>query len=458
MLQTVTAVRVLLPCVALAVISGCRSSNLDESLTPDEYLMAGIPACDKPWSATEMAAAASTLTKIAQANPKHLPQYRSPKSGALFARLTSPDNINRFKDKNTPIATRFGEVGEFLQASNQLLKLYHVSFMQASLRGSEVIEIIGTNLRASVALIELLRELAPTLDKKDASYFNRMAAIENVRLGFTSMIASGFQAISERSYYQTDDMTRLLAYMQESFPTILMEVQPERRTELFAQLNKLLNNEGEADLRVGLEKLKKLMTAALEVEERHPSERLGLKLEDLQKRGVTMHRLQAGTLDSKGWCVAESAMGGFSVELPGRFNDYTQVAKATDGTKIEINGVAMVTLQGARYSAILLTRADGHYKDDVFDDLVKISTQVKGTRVEKKRVIIAGNSGVEISIVGEASMARFRGFLTERGIYQMIVQYSSAFPEEALPEDVTRFFRSFSLRTNALEARVEQKP
>jgi hypothetical protein len=39
--------------------------------------------------------------------------------------------------------------------------------------------------------------------------------------------------------------------------------------------------------------------------------------------GMTMHRVQAGTLDADGWTVAASTAGHFSVKLPCLFNDFT---------------------------------------------------------------------------------------------------------------------------------------
>jgi len=45
---------------------------------------------------------------------------------------------------------------------------------------------------------------------------------------------------------------------------------------------------------------------------------------------MTMHRVQAGVLDSFGWTVANSTEGRFSVELPCRFNDFTLVKGAAD--------------------------------------------------------------------------------------------------------------------------------
>jgi hypothetical protein len=170
MFKTVWTAPITLLLVTL-VLGGCGRSSFDQSLTPDEYVKAGISAWDAPWSATEMAAAATILTKIADTNPKQLPQYESPKSGALFARITSRENLDHFKDKTRPISVRFPEAAEFFQSSNQLLKVYTASFMKKSLGSSEVVELIGMNLRASVAMLDLVGEFTPTLNKDDSTYF-----------------------------------------------------------------------------------------------------------------------------------------------------------------------------------------------------------------------------------------------------------------------------------------------
>src|SRR4051812_40964048 len=69
------------------------SAPPDRSLTRDEYMKAGAPAPDKPWSAAEMAAAAKALSAILEKNPDGLPRYQSERSGDLFARVISDENL-----------------------------------------------------------------------------------------------------------------------------------------------------------------------------------------------------------------------------------------------------------------------------------------------------------------------------------------------------------------------------
>src|SRR5262245_66468073 len=88
--------------------------SADPSLTPEEYLKAGVPAWEKPWSAEDMAAAARALSAVAEKDPRSLPRYQSERSGPLFARITAADNLDRFKDPSLPLDQRFPQSNDFL--------------------------------------------------------------------------------------------------------------------------------------------------------------------------------------------------------------------------------------------------------------------------------------------------------------------------------------------------------
>src|ERR1017187_6411407 len=70
----------------------------DRSLTADEYLRLGVPVVDPAWTGGEMRTAAAVLKDVAKADPSHLPRYRSERSGVLFARMTSAQNIEPYRD------------------------------------------------------------------------------------------------------------------------------------------------------------------------------------------------------------------------------------------------------------------------------------------------------------------------------------------------------------------------
>ena len=62
------------------------------------------------------------------------------------------------------------------------------------------------------------------------------------------------------------------------------------------------------------------------------------------KQGIHMRfwRAAAGTPSLTGWLAATATGGDFAVELPVRFNDFSQSSKATDGVTIDLRSVGGV--------------------------------------------------------------------------------------------------------------------
>jgi hypothetical protein len=65
---------------------------------------------------------------------------------------------------------------------------------------------------------------------------------------------------------------------------------------------------------------------------------------------MTMHRLQAGTLDPTGWALAESTRGAFSVKLPCKFNDFT-IDDDTGADVARVHTVGCLRPDREKYSA-----------------------------------------------------------------------------------------------------------
>jgi hypothetical protein len=90
----------------------------DESLTSEEYIRLGLAAQDREWSGDDMVNAEKILTSLAQKAYRQLPRYKSEHSGAMFARLTSPQNLDLFRNRTLPLAARFPQALNYVQASN----------------------------------------------------------------------------------------------------------------------------------------------------------------------------------------------------------------------------------------------------------------------------------------------------------------------------------------------------
>ena len=68
--------------------------------------------------------------------------------------------------------------------------------------------------------------------------------------------------------------------------------------------------------------------------------------------GLTMHRTQTGTPDAKGWYLAHSEAGRFSVLMPAPFNDFSIDSLSQKGATITTDAIGTQRTDGVKFSAI----------------------------------------------------------------------------------------------------------
>ena len=236
----------------------------DESLTPEEYIRLGLPAHDRDWSADDMVRAEKVLASLAQKGYRHLPRYKSERSGEMFARLTSPENLDLFRNRSLPLEGRFPQALAYLQASNQINKLYLSAFQKKDVRDSEFVELVGALYRLTVVMLDLLDEFVPTIKKDDPTYQVRMQGLELVKRGLSNIVAGGLQMLTERDSYRGSELARLVGYMRETFPLIVPRLPPGSRTETMVRLEKMQEDPAMKDLQPGLRELRLKVKGSLE--------------------------------------------------------------------------------------------------------------------------------------------------------------------------------------------------
>jgi hypothetical protein len=122
----------------------------DNSLTTAQYIAAGMPAIDKPWTLDQYDAVTAALQSVAKDDPTHLPRFMSPKSGDVFDRMISQENLKSFYDKSIPVADRlqaFGGLTKFLA----IVTMYSDASKPNAALDIELLKLGGFILRAELA-------------------------------------------------------------------------------------------------------------------------------------------------------------------------------------------------------------------------------------------------------------------------------------------------------------------
>jgi hypothetical protein len=239
-------------------------AQVDESLTSEEYLRLGLPAQDRDWSSEDMANAAKILESLAQKGYRQLPRYKSERSGEIFARMTSAQNLDLFKNRTLLLDARFPQAADYLQASNQISKLYLTGFLKKEVRDSEIMEWMGSQFRMTVIMLDLVDEFLPSIKKDDPSFEARMQGLDQMKRGLASVVAGGLQTLTESESYRPSERIRLIGYMEETFPAIVPQLPPASRQETLLRLEKMKVDLALKELQPGLETLHSKVKASVE--------------------------------------------------------------------------------------------------------------------------------------------------------------------------------------------------
>jgi hypothetical protein len=232
----------------MAPAIGESSGPSDETLTVEEYIQAGLPAPDRDWSGDDMVNAERVLRALSQKSDSQLPRYQSKRSGSVFARMTSPENLGLLMNKDLPLAVRMAQATNYSQSYNGFLKLHLHACLKDRLRDSELVELMGAQFRLLVVMLELLDQFLPTLDKDDPAYQTRIQALEAIKGSLATIVAGGLQALTERAIYRGTELARLVGYMRETFPLIVPRLSPGARLETTVRLESLQKDPAMKDL------------------------------------------------------------------------------------------------------------------------------------------------------------------------------------------------------------------
>jgi hypothetical protein len=227
----------------------------DKSLSLDELLKAGLPACDRDWNSTEVRTASEVLSNIARKDAAHLPRYRSERSGQAFERLTADANLEFYRNKTLPLNQRMPGAIEHLNSMNQMLKLYFDAFTREKVGDSEIIELLGAQLKAAVVMTSLADELLPTLDRNDPKFPVRMDGLKTMKGGMAQMVFGTLITLTESKAYRPAERRRLIGHMQSTFPKMLPMLLEDSRNEALQQIRNYVNDPLLQELRPDLEKL-----------------------------------------------------------------------------------------------------------------------------------------------------------------------------------------------------------
>jgi len=213
----------------------------DRSLRSDRYVELGLPADDRSWSGIDMASAAVALQKLADRHPEQLPRYKSTQSASIFARMTSSENLDLYRNKTLPLDSRFPDCLQYVDSLNTINKLYLSAALKRTVTGDELVELNGAILRAFQVELELVEEFLPTLSKQDPKYAVRLDGLKKLQNNLAGIAAGALTMLNaddEDDGALPDWRTRFLIHCHDTLPAIVRMLSAVSQKEVVVRLDK----------------------------------------------------------------------------------------------------------------------------------------------------------------------------------------------------------------------------
>jgi hypothetical protein len=192
--------------VTIALCLSCTKETIDErTLTIDEYTELGVPDPGKEWDINDLSQAYFVLGKIKWDKPYQLPMKNSKKSGVLFNRMLSPDNLSFLDNDKLSLNARAEQIQSFLKVpafwqdvySNPVVDNYyhreHLAIQIFTLNTLDGMVGLGVKILAS----------------EDPTAVSLQYAVPSIKLDYLTCIDTTLKAHKEPSKYMTEDLERV---------------------------------------------------------------------------------------------------------------------------------------------------------------------------------------------------------------------------------------------------------
>lgn len=184
--------------ISVSLVSCIKVKKTDFSLTPSEYLELGMPHYDSIWSMNDYSNAFFAINKVKYDEPKALPTRDSKKSGVIFSRMISMDNLSFLQDETLPLWVKADKIKWFVNTLIELKVAYTIIGVETQYYNRELMDMDIFRVNVAQKMLDLGKEINESDDPSDVSM---QGDYPHIQLMYLNILVELFEEQQRTSEY-----------------------------------------------------------------------------------------------------------------------------------------------------------------------------------------------------------------------------------------------------------------
>ena len=247
------------PLLAICVFAACSTPAAppvhwpddDRSFSSEQLVRLGFPPTEHDWGVAEYQRAAAVLQDVAAVDPRGLPRHGSARSGDVFARIVSTENLAVLRDPDVAHSTRVEIGGAQHDAIQRILLTYLEPAERHVIFDEELARMIGLYLQSSLLLWPLFEGVLE-LPASPEDTARRRRALDDIRESFGQIVVGACVALRDFAFRPSARRT-LAGHLAVTLPELVPAMSPEARQEAGEVLRGLVQVEQDPGVRADLD-------------------------------------------------------------------------------------------------------------------------------------------------------------------------------------------------------------
>ena len=202
--------------ILLIICGSCRKSSVkDYSLSQEEYQKLGIPDHNRVWTFEDYSKTFGALSKLKFNKPFALPAKDSKRSGELFNRMISFENMSFLQDESIPLNEKANWIKGFFEVHGKLIDIYTNIRMGKQYYNRELIDINIFGLSLAEKMLDLANQINESENVADVKMQSGYRSIQMIYM-------AGLEDVLENQKYTSQYLNEDLEILTDSLTNSVM--------------------------------------------------------------------------------------------------------------------------------------------------------------------------------------------------------------------------------------------